>query len=129
VEEDHVPVIPLSEVVGNVGTGDPAQMVSDEPKPNVGAMFGFTVTLKLVLFAHCPLDDVKVYIAEAVLLTIEELQVPAIPLVDVDGRTGTLAPEQMVRDVPKAKMGVAFGVTVTFIITGIPHWLGLGVNV
>jgi len=104
-------------------------MVSADPKPNVGALFEFTVTLKLVPFAHCPLEGVNVYMAEAVLLTIEGLQVPVIPLFEFEGSTGTLSPEQMVTDVPKANMGVAFGVTVTFMVTGIPHWLGFGVNV
>ncbi len=41
-----------SEGVGNVGTDAPAQIVSDDPKLNVGVMFGFTVTLNIVDFAH-----------------------------------------------------------------------------
>ena len=48
----HVPVIPLSDVLGNAGTVDPAQMVSDVPKLNVGVMFGFTVTEKLAVVPH-----------------------------------------------------------------------------
>ena len=55
------------------------------------------------------------------MLTIAGLQVPIIPFVDVEGRMGTLPPEQILRDVPKEKMGVAFAVTVTFIVTGMPH--------
>jgi hypothetical protein len=47
-----VPVIPLVDVAGNVGTIPPAQIVSDVPKLNVGGMFGFTVTVKLVVVAH-----------------------------------------------------------------------------
>ncbi len=44
--------MPSSEVAGNVRTDAPAQMVSDDPKLNVGDMFGFTVTLNIVDVAH-----------------------------------------------------------------------------
>ena len=129
VDGDQVPVIPLSEVVGSVGTAAPAQIVSDVPKLNTGVMFGLITTVKLVPFAHCPVLGVNVYIAEVVLLTIEGVQLPIIPLVDVEGRTGTLPPEQMESEVPKPNTGVAFVSTVTLIVAGIPHWLGFGVNI
>jgi hypothetical protein len=48
----QVPVIPFPEVPGNAGTVPPAQMVSDVPKVNVGVMFGFTVTVNVVVVAH-----------------------------------------------------------------------------
>ena len=35
----HIPVIPLVEFVGKVGTVPPAQMDKFEPKVNVGVMF------------------------------------------------------------------------------------------
>ena len=124
-----MPVIPLSDVPGNVGTADPAQIVSEVPKLNEGVMFGLITTVKLVPFAHWPVGGVNVYVPEVVLLTIEGLQLPMIPLVDVEGRTGTLPPEQMVSEVPKANTGVAFGITITLIVAGIPHWFGFGVNV
>jgi hypothetical protein len=129
VDGDHVPVIPLSDVVGKDGTPDPAQIVRDVPKLNAGVMFGLITTLKWVTIAHWPGAGVNVYVPEVVLLTIEGLQLPVIPLVDVEGRTGTIPPEQMVREVPKAKTGFAFVITVTFTVAGIPHWLGFGVNV
>ncbi len=44
--------MPSSEVAGKVGTDAPAQMVSDDPKLNVGVMFGFIVTLYVVAVAH-----------------------------------------------------------------------------
>ena len=47
----HVPVTPLFEVLGNVGTDPPAQMVI-LPKLNVGMVFGITVTLNVVGTAH-----------------------------------------------------------------------------
>jgi hypothetical protein len=50
----------LVEVVGKVGTDPPAQMVRFVPKLNVGVMFGFTVTVNVVGFAHCPAVGVKV---------------------------------------------------------------------
>ena len=56
--------MPLSDVVGNVGTVPPAQIVSEVPKANVGVTFGFTVTVKVVAVAHCPAVAVNVYVAE-----------------------------------------------------------------
>lgn len=56
----HVPVMPLSDVPGNEGTVDPLQIVSDVPKPNVGVTLGFTVTVSVAGFAHCPELGVKV---------------------------------------------------------------------
>jgi hypothetical protein len=56
----HVPVIALSDVTGNVGTAAPAHIVSEVPKPNVGVMFGFTVTVNVVVVAHNPAVGVKV---------------------------------------------------------------------
>ena len=50
----HVPVIPLSDELGNAGTVPPAQIVSDVPKLNVGVIFGFTVTVNVVVVAHNP---------------------------------------------------------------------------
>jgi hypothetical protein len=48
----HVPVIPFTDVPGNVGTVPPVQMESAVPKLNVGVMFGFTVTVNVVVVAH-----------------------------------------------------------------------------
>ena len=47
-----MPVIPLSEVVGKVGTALPAHIVKEVPKLNVGVMFGLTVTINVVPLAH-----------------------------------------------------------------------------
>ena len=55
----HVPVTPLSDVVGRVGTEPPEQMVIF-PKLNVGITFGLTVTLNVVGTAHCPAPGVNV---------------------------------------------------------------------
>ena len=54
----QVPVIPLVDVPGNVGAADPAQKAGIALK--VGVTFGVTVTLKVVVVAHCPAPGVKV---------------------------------------------------------------------
>ena len=56
----QVPVIPLVELLGNVGTVPPAQMVRLVPKLNIGVIFGLTVTAKLVVVAHRPAVGVNV---------------------------------------------------------------------
>ena len=56
----HEPVIPLSDVPGNVGTAAPAHIERDVPKLNTGVTFGFTVTLKLAVVAHWLPFGVKV---------------------------------------------------------------------
>ena len=92
-------------------------------------MFGLTVTVNVVLFAHWLPLGVKVYVAEFVLLTTAGLHVPVIPFVDVVGSTGTLPFAQIVSDVPKANTGVVRGVTVTFIVAETPHCPAVGVKV
>lgn len=56
----HVPLMPLVEVDGSVGTAFPAQIVSVVPKLNVGTVLGVTVTAKEVVVAHWPAVGVKV---------------------------------------------------------------------
>lgn|SRR5436190_13978947 len=47
----HVPVIPLSDVVGKPGTEPPEQIVMS-PKLKVGVTFGLTVTVNVTGTAH-----------------------------------------------------------------------------
>ncbi len=54
---DHVPVIPFVEVVGKVNN-PPVQIGATWVK--VGVVKAFTVTLIVVVFAHCPAVGVKV---------------------------------------------------------------------
>ena len=54
----QVPVIPLAEVVGNVGAAEPEQKAGIAAK--VGVTFGVTVTSSVVVVAHCPTAGVKV---------------------------------------------------------------------
>ena len=55
---DHVPVIPLLEVVGNGDKGSPLHIGFTAVK--VGVVGEFTVIVMVVLVAHCPPVGVKV---------------------------------------------------------------------
>lgn len=100
--------MPFVDVVGKPGTAPPAQIADDVPKLNVGVIFGFTVTVKVVGLAHNPAVGVNVYTPGVVLLTMAGLHVPLMRLVDVPGNTGTIPPEQIVSAVPKLNVGVVF---------------------
>jgi hypothetical protein len=54
---DHVPVIPLVEVVGSVNV-PPTQIAAIGV--NVGVVDGLTVTLNVTVVAHCPAAGVNV---------------------------------------------------------------------
>jgi hypothetical protein len=54
----QVPVIPLLEVVGKADRVAPEQIGATAV--NVGAMFGFTTIVNVVVVAHCPAVGVKV---------------------------------------------------------------------
>ena len=55
---DHVPVIPLFEVVGKAANAVPSHTAATAV--NVGVTFGFTVIVIVVVVAHCPTAGVKV---------------------------------------------------------------------
>ena len=48
------------DVVGNVGTAPPAQIVVLDPKLKVGGIFGLTVTVNVTGVAHSPAVGVNV---------------------------------------------------------------------
>jgi hypothetical protein len=52
--------MPLADVDGKDGTLPPAQIVNDVPKLKVGVIFGFTVSTKFVVVAHCGASGVNV---------------------------------------------------------------------
>ena len=54
---------------------------------------------------------------------------PAMPLLDVAGSEGRLAPAQMVCEVPKLNTGVRLALTLTVNVVALAHWLPEGVNV
>ena len=125
----HTPVMFSVDVAASSGTVPPPQIVSEVPKPNVGVMFALTVTVNVVGKAHKPGVGVNVYVPEAWLSTVAGLQLPVTPLSDVEGKAGAVAPLQIVKDVPKPKAGVTFGVTVTLNVAVVAHWPAVGVNV
>ena len=53
-------MMPSCEVAGKAGTVPPAHIFNEVPKLNVGVTFGFTVTVNVVVTAHCSADGVKV---------------------------------------------------------------------
>ena len=121
----QLPVIPLVEVVGNVGGVAPLQI--EFTIVNVGKVFEFTLTVTVVVVAHCPAVGVKVYVAVAVLLTVAGFQVPLIPFVEVVGSMGAVPP--LHTDVAKLNVGVMFGLTVTVNVVVVAHCPAVGVNV
>ena len=54
----QVPVIPLFDVVGNAASAAPEQIGATAV--NVGIIFALTVTVNVVVVAHCPAVGVKV---------------------------------------------------------------------
>ena len=56
----HVPVIPFVDTLLNTGTVLPSQMVSEEPKLNVGVMLALTVTFRVNGSAQRPAEGVNV---------------------------------------------------------------------
>ena len=81
-------------------------------------MIGFTVTVKFTGGAHGSEVLLNVYTPLFVLLAVAGVHVPVIPFTEVVGKTGTVPPEQIVKEVPKLKRGVSTGFTVTVKVTG-----------
>ena len=55
---DHVPVMPLFDIVGNELIVAPEQ--NGPMDANVGVIFGVMVIVKVAVVAHCPAVSVKV---------------------------------------------------------------------
>jgi hypothetical protein len=125
----QVPLTPFVELFGREGIELPAQAEIDVPKLNTGTVLGVTFTFSEVVVAHCPAVGVNVYVPVVLLSIVAGVQVPVMPLFDVEGSDGTLAPAQILRVVPKLKPGVMFGFTVTLNVAGLAHTPELGVNV
>ena len=124
-----MPLIPLVDVVDKTGTVPPVHIERVEAKSKTGIMLDVTVTVNVVGIAHCPAVGVKVYTPEFWLLTTAGFQVPLIPLVDVIGNTGAVAPAQIVKLVPKLNVGVRIGLTVTVNVDTVAHKPAVGVKV
>ena len=123
----HVPVIPLSEVVGNAGAV--GFWHSGAIGVNAGVSSAVTVMVSVAGVAHCPADGVNVYVVGPCMdvLMVAGLQVPVIPLMDVVGKAGAVLFKQSGAMV--ANVGVMAVVTSMFMVVGAPHWPGSGVNV
>jgi hypothetical protein len=117
--------MPLVDDVGSTGATAPEQIGATAAK--VGVMLGVTVTVNVVVVAHCPASGVKLYVPVNVLLTTAGDQVPVMPFVDVNGSTGATDPEQI--GATAAKVGVTLGVTVTVTVVDVAHWPASGVKV
>ena len=117
----HVPTTAFADVVDKVGTLLPEQIEREVPKPNAGVRIGFTVTVYVVVAAHCPGFGVNVYTPEVVLLTTVGLHTPIIPFVDVVVKVGTTPPLHIVSELPKLNTGVIVGFTVTVNVAGTAH--------
>lgn len=115
--------------VGNAGTVASVQITDEVPKLKLGVMFGLTVTTNVVVVAHKPAAGVNVYEPETWSSTMEGFHTPVIPSVDVLVSMGTVPPAQMVNDVPKLKLGVTFGLTVSVNVVVVAHKPEAGVNV
>jgi hypothetical protein len=63
------------------------------------------------------------------LSTTAGFHAPLIPLLEVDGRVGTTAPAQMLREGPNANVGVTMGLTVTSKLVVVAHSPDVGVKV
>jgi phosphate starvation-inducible membrane PsiE len=110
---DHVPVIPLLEVVGKADNVPPEHIGATAVK--VGVIFGFTTICNVVVVAHNPAVGVKVYVVVAVLFKAGD-QVPVIPLVEVVGKADNVPPEHI--GATAVNVGVTIGFTVTAIDLG-----------
>jgi hypothetical protein len=121
---DHVPVIPLFEVVGNAAKVAPEQIVATAV--NVGVTFAFTVMVIVVVFAQNVPVGVKVYVVVAVFFNAGD-QVPVIPLVEVVGSAAKVVPEHI--GVTAVNVGVTLGNTVIVKLAVVAHCPTVGVKV
>ena len=88
----HVPLMPFVELNGKAGITVPAQYGPTAAK--VGISNGSMMIDSLAIAAHWPAAGVNVYSVVTVLLIVEGLHVPLMPLVDINGSAGITDPEQ-----------------------------------
>ena len=84
----HVPLIPLSDVVGNAGG---VEFWHNGPITlKVGPICEVTTTVIVAGVPHCPVAGVNVCVVVPTtdVLIVAGLQVPVTPFVDVDGSVG-----------------------------------------
>lgn len=121
---DQSPVIPFKDDVGKA-----VKELSEQKAAtgvNVGVTVGLIVIDMVVLVPHCPAFGVNVYVVLAVLLKAGD-QFPAIPFVEVDGKTDRVVPEQS--GATAVNVVVTIGFTVITIVLLVAHCPTVGVNV
>jgi hypothetical protein len=121
---DQVPVIPLTDVVGNAVNVAPKHIGATWV--NVGMIFGLTVIVIVAVVAHNPVVGVNVYVVVAVLSNAGD-QVPEKPFNEVLGKAFNVSPEQI--EATCINVGVIFGLTVIVIVAAVAHNPAVGVNV
>lgn len=122
---DHVPFMPLVEVVGNGDNVPPVQIGATWVK--VGTTVPeFTVMVMVAVVAHWPAVGVKVYVVVAVLFKAGD-HVPVMPLFDVVGNGDNVAPEHMAATC--VNTGTVGWFTVIVSVAVVAHVPALGVNV
>jgi hypothetical protein len=112
----QVPVIPLLEVVGSGGNVAPEQI--GPTAVNVGVMLELTTIVIVAVVAHCPAVGVNVYVVVVVLSKAGD-QEPVMPLLEVVGSGGRVAPEHI--GATAANVGVTFGLTVIAKVVVVAH--------
>ena len=117
--------MPLVEVPGNAGGVSFTHNGGMTAK--VGVTGWLTVIVMVVVVAHCPAFGVKVYVPEAVLLTVEGAHVPGMPLSDVPGNVGAVVPAQNAAIC--VNVGITGWFTVIDIVVVVAHCPAFGVKV
>ena len=121
---DQFPVIPLSDVVGNIDNVPPEQIGASAL--NVGVTLLLTVIVNEAVVAHCPAVGVNVYVVVVVLFSAGD-QLPVIAFNDVVGNADNVPPEQI--GVTALNVGVTFILTVIVNDAVVAHCPTVGVNV
>jgi len=89
---DHIPEIPLLDVVGRALSVFPLQIGATAVKD--GVIIGLTVIVIVAVLAHCPVLGVNVYVVVLVLFNAGD-HVPVIPLFEVVGSGFNTPPLQI----------------------------------
>ena len=110
---DHVPVKPLSDVVGNGANAAPEQIEATGLR--VGVRGELTVMVNVAVVAHCPAVGVNVYMVVAVLFKAGD-HVPVMALRDVVGKVASGSPEQIAATGLKAGMDPGLTVIVNVVV-------------
>jgi hypothetical protein len=103
----HMPVMPLVDVFDKTGTEPFVHMESDVPNGKVAVSIGITTMEAVTGIPQVPAAGVNVYVPLAVLLTTAGLQVPLMPLLENEGKTGAGEPAQ--KEAKELKRGTAIG--------------------